>query len=161
MAQDFTDEEIKKYGAEVDEDFTPDISEKDALKEVERAKRQVKISKRRDEAFELMRRYQDNPIKLWQTAYDWLMESNADARRDVQAIVEECRQLRETSYNKYSRSKDIEMRHGMRIPHIVITTLTLIDPRIKDMEVLDPQEAKRVYRQLEQAFPQFRIPKTD
>lgn len=158
MNNDFTDEELE---GDIDADFTPDISEKEALAEVERAKRQVNISKQRDEAFNRMRRYQDNPVKLWQEAYRWLMESNPDARKDVEAIVEECRQLRETSYNKYSRSRDIQMRHGMRIPSIVLTTLTLVDPRIKEMEVLDPQEAKRVYRQLEEAFPQFRIPKTN
>lgn len=161
MAQDFTNEEIKKYGAEVDEDFTPDISEKEALAEVERAKRQVDISKQRDEAFNRMRRYQDNPVKLWQEAYNWLIESNPDARKDIEAIVEECRELRETAHNKYSRSNELQMRHGMRIPSIVMTTLTLVDPRIKEMEVLDPQEAKRVYRQLEEVFPQFRIPKTN
>ena len=158
MDNDFTDKELQ---GDIDADFTPDISEKEALAELQRAKRQVDISKQRDEAFNRMRRYQDNPVKLWQEAFNWLMESNPDARKDVEAIVEECRQLRETAHNKYSRSKEIQMRHGMRIPSIVMTTLTLIDPRIKEMEVLDQQEAKRVYRQLEEAFPQFRIPKAD
>ena len=158
MDNDFTDEEL---AGDVDADFTPDISEKEALAELERAKRQVDINKQRDEAFNRMRRYQDNPIKLWQEAFNWLMESNPDARKDIEAVVEECRELRETAHNKYSRSSEIQMRHGMRIPSIVLTTLTLVDPRIKEMEVLDPQEAKRVYRQLEEAFPQFRIPKTN
>ena len=158
MDNDFTDEEL---AGDVDADFTPDISEKEALAELERAKRQVDINKQRDEAFNRMRRYQDNPIKLWQEAFNWLMESNPDARKDIEAVVEECRELRETAHNKYSRSSELQMRHGMRIPSIVLTTLTLVDPRIKEMEVLDPQEAKRVYRQLEEAFPQFRIPKTN
>ena len=158
MDNDFTDEEL---AGDVDADFTPDISEKEALAELERAKRQVDINKQRDEAFNRMRRYQDNPIKLWQEAFNWLMESNPDARKDIEAVVEECRELRETAHNKYSRSSEIQMRHGMRIPSIVLTTLTLVDPRIKEMEVLDPQEAKRVYRQLEEAFPQFRVPKTN
>ena len=158
MDNDFTDEEL---AGDVDADFTPDISEKEALAELERAKRQVDINKQRDEAFNRMRRYQDNPIKLWQEAFNWLMESNPDARKDIEAVVEECRELRETAHNKYSRSSEIQMRHGMRIPSIVLTTLILVDPRIKEMEVLDPQEAKRVYRQLEEAFPQFRVPKTN
>lgn len=157
MDNDFTEEELKKL--KVDEDFTPDISEKEAFEEVERARRQIDISKKRDVAFDRMRKYQDNPVKLWQEAYSWLMESNPDARKDVEAIVEECRELRETRANKFARTTETGLRFGMRIPSIVLTTLTLIDPRIKQMEVLDPQEAKRVYRQLEQAFPQFRIPK--
>lgn len=158
MNNDFTNEELK---GDIDEDFTPDITEKQAMEEVNRARRQIDISKQRDEAFNRMRKYQDNPVKLWQEAYNWLMESNSDAKADVDGIVEECRQLRETSHNKYARSGEIKMRHGMRIPSIVLTTITLIDPRIKEMEVLDPQEAKRLYRQLEEAFPQFRIPKSN
>lgn len=156
----YSDEEIKKYD-KVDEDFTPDISEEEAFKEVQRATRQVDIDKKRDEAFKRIKRHQNNPIKLWQEAYNWLIESNPDAKKDIDVIIEECRELRETSHNKYARGKDLNMRHGMRIPVIVITTLSLIDTRIKEMEVLDEDEASKVYRQLEKAFPQFKIPKTD
>lgn len=156
----YSDEEIKKYD-KVDEDFTPDISEKEAFEEVQRATRQVDIDKKRDEAFKRIKRHQNNPIKLWQEAYNWLIESNPDAKKDIDVIIEECRELRETSHNKYARSNDLNMRHGMRIPAIVITTLSLIDTRIKEMEVLDEDEAAKVYRQLEKAFPQFKIPRAD
>lgn len=162
MAQNnFTEEEIAQATAQVDDDFTPDITDKEALDEVDRARRQAKWKKKRELAIEQMRRYQNQPVKLWQTMYQWLVDSNPDARKDIDGIIEECRQLRETRANKFARSKDIELRFGMRIPAIVLEAISLVDPRIREMETLDPSEAKKIYRQLEQAFPQFRIPKQD
>lgn len=162
MADQFTDAELDKFlEGEVDADFTPDISEQEALDEVNRARRHNEFLKKREEAFALMKRYQHNPQKLWRIAYRWLMYSNPDARADVLAIIEECKQLRDTRANKFARSKDIGMRYGMRMPRIVLETLQYIDPRIQLMEVGDPAGAKKIYRELEAAFPEFRIPKQD
>lgn len=162
MADQFTDAELNKFlEGEVDADFTPDISEQEALDEVERARRHTAFLKKRDEAFALMKKYHSEPTKLWQIAYQWLMISNPDAKADVEAVIEECRQLRETRANKFARSNDIGLRYGMRIPRIVLETLQYIDPRIEQIEIADPASAKKLYRQIEQTFPQFRIPKSD
>lgn len=158
MADTFTDEELQ---GDVDPDFTPDISQKEALEEVKRARRHSEFLKKRDEAFAQMKKYHDQPKKLWRIAYRWLMYSNPDARADINAIIEECRQVRETRANRFARSKDINMRYGMRIPRIVIETLEYVDPRIKEIETLDPAAAKKMYRDIEATFPEFRIPKQD
>lgn len=162
MADKFTDKELDKFlEGEVDADFTPDISEQEALDEVNRARRHSSFLKKRDEAFALMQKYHDNPERLWRIAYRWLYYSNPDAKADIDAIIEECRQLRETRSTKFARSKELNMRFGMRIPRIVLETLQYIDPRIKELEVADPTAAKKIYRQLEKTFPEFRIPKQD
>lgn len=162
MADQFTDKELDEFlDGEVDADFTPDISDKDALEEVNRARRHTEFLKKREQAFELMKKYHDKPEKLWRVAYRWLMYTNPDARADVKAIIEECRQLRETRSTRFARSKDLNMRFGMRIPRIVLETLQYIDPRIEQMEIADPAQAKKLYRQLEKAFPEFSIPKQD
>ena len=162
MADQFTDKELDAFlSGDVDEDFTPDISEQQALDEVERARRHAAFLKKRDQAFTLMKKYHSDPLKLWQIAYQWLMLSNPDAKADVEQVIEECRELRESRANKFARSKDIGLRYGMRIPKIVLETLQYIDPRIEQIELLDPAAAKKLYRQIEQVFPQFRIPKAD
>lgn len=162
MADKFTDAELDKFlEGEVDADFTPDITEQEALDEVDRARRHNAFLKKRDEAFALMKKYHSEPTKLWRIAYQWLMISNPDARKDVEAIIEECRNLRDSRSNKFARSKDIGLRYGMRIPSIVLETLQYIDPRIEQIEVLDPAAAKKLYREIEATFPQFRIPKSD
>lgn len=162
MADQFTDKELDKFlEGEVDADFTPDISNEDALEEVNRARRHTEFLKKREEAFALMKKYENDPQKLWRIVYRWLMYTNPDARADVKAVIEECRQLRETRSNRFARSKDLNMRFGMRIPRIVLETLQYVDPRIEQMEIADPAAAKKIYRQLEVTFPEFRIPKQD
>lgn len=162
MADKFTDEELDKFlEGEVDADFTPDISEADALEEVERARRHTEFLKKRDEAFALMKKYHSEPTKLWRIAYKWLMMSNPDARLDIEGIIRECKELRETRANKFARSEDIGLRYGMRIPRILLETLQYIDPRIAEIETQDPASAKKLYREIEATFPEFRIPKAD
>lgn len=159
MADVWSDEEIAKLGAEVDEDFTPDISEEEALAEVNKAKARIDFKKRQAEVIADMKKHAINPVKLWQIAYDWLMESNPEARADVQAIIQECEDIRNTRKNKHAAADGINLKWGMRMPEIVLDTLMLVDPRIKDTELLDPEAQKRIYRMMYDAFPQFRIPK--
>lgn len=159
MADEWSDEEIKQLGAEVDEDFTPDISEEEALAEVNKARNRADFRERQLEVVAEMKKHHANPVKLWQLAYDWLMESNPDARADVQAIIQECEDIRNTRANKFASAKDTNLRWGMRMPEIVLDALMLVDPRIKDTELLDPEEQKKIYRMMADAFPQFRIPK--
>lgn len=162
MADQFTDAELDKFlEGEVDADFTPDITEQEALDEVNRARRHTEFLKKREEAFKLMQKYHSDPAKLWQVAYKWLMISNPDARADIEAVIKECEEIRSTRANKFARSKDIGLRYGMRIPRIVLETLQYIDPRIEQIELQDPASGKKLYREIEAAFPQFRIPKSD
>jgi len=160
MADTFSDEEIKQLGAEIDEDFTPDISEEEAMAEVNKARQRISFKERQAEVIAEMRKHNGNPKKLWQLAYDWLMESNPEARADVKAIIRECEEIRNTRANKHASSGgELNLRWGMRIPEIVLDTLTLVDPRIRDTELLDPDEQKKIYNQMAEVFPQFRIPK--
>jgi len=161
MADDFSDKEIAELAAEDTPEFVEDLTEQEAMDEVNKARSRIDLKKRQGEVFAEMKAAEGNPIKLWHLAYDWLMESNADARADVKAIIEECRHLRDTRATKFARTEDIGLRWGMRLPEIVLNTLGLIDPRIHEMEALSPEDARGLYRELEREFPQFRIPKLD
>lgn len=156
---DWSDEEIKQLGAEVDEDFTPDISEEQALEEVNQAINSIEFKKKQAAVIEDMRKHHDNPKKLWKLTYDWMMETNPQARADVQAIIQDCIDIRNTRSNKHAAMDGMNMRWGLRMPEVVLNALMLVDPRIRDTELLDPDEQKKIYREMMEVFPQFRIPK--
>lgn len=157
---DFTNKELKQY-SEVDEDFTPDISEEESMQMINEARGAISFNKNREVIIAKLLKANDRPEKKWQLIYDWLMKTNPAARKDVNAVIKECKDLRESRANKYARADAIGMRYGMRIPAIVLNSITLVDPRIREMEILSPEDAKKVYRQIEEVFPQFKIPRQD
>ena len=159
MNNDFSAEEINRLGNQEDGDFTPDISEKQALVMVNQARHMAAWKKKRAKVIEELQKYEGKPEKRWQLVYDWLMKSNPQARYAVNLVIKECEELRQTRSNRFAQAENMALRFGMRIPQVVLDTITLVDPRIRQMELLSAEDAKKVYRQLERAFPQFRIPR--
>lgn len=158
MANDFTNKEL--MGGEDGNDFSG-VSDKEAMQLLNEAITTVDWEKERAKVLDKMRAAANNPEKLWQIAYDWMMKTNPVAKAEVEAIINECKDIRDSRSNEFARMKNTGMRYGMRLPSVLLKMLTYVDPQINEIEALDPENAKKLYRRIEKAFPQFRIPRND
>lgn len=155
---DFTEKEL--MGGEDNNDFSG-VSDKEAMQLLNEAVITVDWEKERAKVVDEMRASADNPEKLWRIAYEWMMKTNPVAKAEVEAVIAECKDIRDSRANEFARMKTTGMRYGMRLPAVLMKMLTYVDTRINEIESLDPENAKKLYRQIERAFPQFRIPRND
>ena len=158
MANDFTEKEL--MGGEDNNDFSG-VSDKEAMQLLNEAVITVDWEKERAKVVDEMRAAADNPEKLWRIAYEWMMKTNPVAKAEVEAVIAEGKEIRDSRANEFARMKNTGMRYGMRLPAVLMKMLTYVDTRINEIESLDPENAKKLYRQIERAFPQFRIPRND
>lgn len=116
------------------------------------------LADHKEERKTVLKRLQNKkPSDRWRPAVDWLMKTNKYAKDEHEAILESIKETK-SELNTRTASGDY-IRHGLRIPQIVLDTIFLVDPDSSLVwEKGDPREKRELLHRLMQTFPEYTIP---
>ena len=127
----------------------------DYAEELEKAAFQVDHAKERK--IVLKKLQSKRPADRWRPAVEWLMKSNKYAKDEHEAILESIKETQAELYNRTASGDYV--RHGLRIPQIVLDTIFMVDPDSSLIfEKGTIQEKRELLHHLMRVFPEYTIP---
>lgn len=141
-----------------EDEISASLDGTDYVREYKKAVKLVALKREQDKVFKKMQG--KRPDERWRMAVDWLLKTNDDARFEHKAIIKEIADLKADHANKFASTKGDTIRHGLRLPSLVLDTIYLIDP---DTQLIwdkgTPHEKRALLHKIMRVFPEYTVPR--
>lgn len=106
-------------------------------------------------------------VKRWKKIHALLRKTNKEARKEQQAVAKDAKYFRDEKLVKTDKSETMGLRWGVSLPpityHALVTSDIVIngksDLRGGKEDTLDPKGSNQLVKDLEKAFPQYKVAK--